>query len=427
MSGGKGSIYQRGDFWLDFARGAGGAPVSPFLYIHWYDPVGGRQRRKSTGTEDVQLAKAALDAQYRASHRPEDGEKQEYTVAQALTDYYSEVGQTRSSAISIKARLLLFTRFMQHEASAGRLPNPFLPKHVDDHLIQRFRDWAVNDPIIARKKGADGEWVREGATRKRAVSTVEESVIQLKAALNHNKKRMPAVPEFEHRTRDEVTAPRNDRLSVGAIGELLDYAFRGGQGRYATPERLLPLRRYLIGAVATIARPDAILDISVLPQRNQWMSEARRLDLNPAGRIQTRKYRPILPVDDVLARWLEETDEWLVCKHQREVDLSTGEVVMRQVGVASVRSAWDTARIHLGLPEGWGPKLLRHSMSTILASRSINPVELKVAMGHAVFGGSTDRYVIFDPDYLLSFQQGVASVFADLARIAPIALLPPER
>jgi len=161
MSGGKGSIYQRGDFWLDFARGAGGAPVSPFLYIHWYDPVGGRQRRKSTGTEDVQLAKAALDAQYRASHRPEDREKQEYTVAQALTDYYSEVGQTRSSAISIKARLLLFTRFMQHEASAGRLPNPFLPKHVDGHLIQRFRDWAVNDPIIARKKGADGEWVRE--------------------------------------------------------------------------------------------------------------------------------------------------------------------------------------------------------------------------------------------------------------------------
>lgn len=102
-------------------------------------------------------------------------------------------------------------------------------------------------------------------------------------------------------------------------------------------------------------------------------------------------------------------------------------VEMRQVGVASVRSAWDTARIHLGLPEGWGPKLLRHSMSTILASRSINPVELKVAMGHAVFGGSTDRYVIFDPDYLLSFQQGVASVFADLARIAPSALLPPER
>jgi hypothetical protein len=121
MSSAKGGIYQRGSFWLDFARGAGGDLVSPYFYINWYDPDRRRQRRKSTGTGDVQLARNALDEHYLATHRPGEHDRRGYTVAQAMTDYYIEVGQTRVSASSIKARLLLFTRFINVEANAGRL------------------------------------------------------------------------------------------------------------------------------------------------------------------------------------------------------------------------------------------------------------------------------------------------------------------
>jgi hypothetical protein len=205
------------------------------------------------------------------------------------------------------------------------------------------------------------------------------------------------------------------------IGELLDYAARGGSGRYATPERLMALRRYLIAAVATLGRPDAILDISVKPERMQWLAGDRRLDLNPAGRVQTRKYRAVLPVGEVFANWLEATDEWFVCMSRREPDPATGEKRIRQIGVASVRSAWDTAREHLGLPQGWGPKLLRHSMATILANRSVNPVEMKIALGHEPIGGSSARYIIFDPSYLKTFAAAVDDVFGELVRAAPAA------
>jgi hypothetical protein len=421
----KGGVYQRGPFWLDFARGAGGGPVSPFFYINWYDAERGRQRRKSTGTGDVRLACDALDAHFLATHRPDEQERRGYTVAQAMTDYYIEVGSKRSSSVSIKARLLLFTRFTAIEAEAGRLHNPFLPEHIDDQLIDRCREWGVADPIIARRKNDAGEWERTGARRKRTASTVEESVIQLGAALRHAKfrKRISLMPEFGHRTRDQVTPVRNNRLSVAAIGELLDYAARGGVGRYATPGRLMALRRYVIAAVGTLGRPDAILDISVIPDRMQWLCADRRLDLNPAGRIQTRKFRATLPAGDVLAGWLEATDEWFVCNPRHEIDPVTGAESIRQVGVASVRSAWDTARGHLGLPAGWGPKLLRHSMATILANRGVNPLEIKIALGHEPIGGSSERYIIFDPGYLQTFAQGVDDVFADLMKAAPSAFL----
>lgn len=417
----KGGIYQRGEYWLDFARGAGGEPVSPYFYIHWYDAGRGRQRRKSTGTGDVRLACDALDEHFLATHRPDESARRGYTVAQAMTDYYIEVGSKRSSSVSIKARLLLFTRFMAVEAAAGRLHDPFLPEHVDDHLLDRFRQWGIADPIIARRKNEAGEWERSGARRIRSASTVEESVIQLRAALARAKsgKRIAQVPEFKHRTRNEVTPVRNDRLSVSAIGELLDYASRGGSGRYCTPERLMPLRRYLIAAVGTIGRPDAILDISVKPERGQWLAADRRLDLNPASRIQTRKYRAVLPVGDVFAGWLDVTDDWFVCLPRREVDPVTHEERVVQVGVASVRSAWDTARTHLRLPEGWGPKLLRHSVATILANAGVNPIEIKIALGHEPIGGSSARYIIFRPEYLSTYADAVDALFADLAKAAP--------
>lgn len=60
----KGGIYQRGPFWLDFVRGAGGKPASNKLYIWWYAPGSARLERKSTRTADVRLACDRLDEHY---------------------------------------------------------------------------------------------------------------------------------------------------------------------------------------------------------------------------------------------------------------------------------------------------------------------------------------------------------------------------
>ncbi|MBB3693561.1 tyrosine-type recombinase/integrase [Sphingomonas sp. BK580] len=427
MAPARNEIYRRGEFWLDHVRGTGRKPVNDRLYVWWYDRASGRLKRKSTGTSDVRLASDFLDRQYLASHRATDDEQSSYTVSEALADYWTEHGSGRVSAESIKARLKLVTRFIDAEMDAGRLVDPFLPEQVDDRLVARFRRWALADPIVARRKDEHGAWT-DGQSRPRSASTVEESVIQLKAALNHAHaaRRIRAAPAFEHLTRDAVTPERSYRLSMEALGELLDYSFKGA-GRYAGhADRLLPLRRYLIAAIATLARPDAILDMSVDPAREQWMREEGLFALNPAGRLQTKKHRPTLPVVPTLSAWLEGTQEWMVCR-ERTIRDPEGEPKTEQLRVAAVRSAWDGARRQLGIREGYGPKIIRHSMATILTNRGVDLVQLEVALGHRVLHRTTRRYATFGPTYLDTVAAGIADVFSELEARCADALAPPPR
>lgn len=419
----KGGIYQRGEFWLDLVRGTDGKPTSNRWYIWWYDALAKRQQRKSTRTEDVRIACERLDEHYLASHNPTAADQMVYTVQDAMTDYWIEHGQMQTSADAIKARLKLFQRFLQAEDDAGRLPDPFMPDAITDRMVERFRAWGVTVPIVARKKDAKGNWI-DGKSRPRSAATVEESVIQIKAALNHayNERRTRYVPPIQHKTRDQVTAKRTYRLSIEAIGELLDYSLNGAGHYSGHSDRLLPLRRYLIASICTLARPDAIFDLSVNPDREQWMRNAGLINLNPSGRIQTKKVRPVLPVVGLLDSWFKATDDWFVCREVVEYDHQQQIDVTRQIGVDAIRSAWTGARQRLGIPAGWGPKLLRHSMATILANRRVNLMELEMALGHRVLGKTSSTYAIFDPDYLGTIKQGIEDVVSDLTKMAGPAL-----
>lgn len=421
----KGGVYQRGGFWLDLDRGAGGKPTSPNWYIFWYDPASGHQRRTSTRTSDVRIACDKLDQHFLAVHKPTLSDQDHYSVPTAISDYWLEHGSNQASSEAIRARLKLLTRFLDVEVDAGRLHDPILPIDLDDGVLMRLRAWATADPIIARKKDKDGNWV-DGEARPRSASTAEESIIALKAALNHahGKRRIRYVPPLKHKTRDQVTPARTYRLSLDGIAELLDYTMTGA-GKYGGhADRLIPLRRYLVGAICTIARPDAILDMSVARQRGQWMQSERRFALNPEGRLQTKKVRPVLPVVNVLHSWLTSTDEWLVCRESKSFDGDQQIDVVEQLRVASVRSAWDSAREALGIPDGWGPKLIRHSMATILANRRVDLIELEIALGHRVLGKTSSRYAIFEPDYLATIRDGIEDVLADLMRGSGGALHP---
>jgi len=94
--------------------------------------------------------------------------------------------------------------------------------------------------------------------------------------------------------------------------------------------------------------------MSVAPSREQWMVDDRLFNLNPARRVQTKKVRPIVPVTDLLHSWLSATAEWFVCREVKRFDLKQQIDAIEQQGVKAVRSAWDGAREHLGVPAGWG-------------------------------------------------------------------------
>jgi hypothetical protein len=106
------------------------------------------------------------------------------------------------------------------------------------------------------------------------------------------------------------------------------------------------LLAFLRISVATLARPDAAHDVSTKPNRAQWNSTKKVPNLNPKGRQQTKKYRAIIPVPDLLVELLNDADGAFV-------------------RAVSVRSAWRAMAIELKLPSDGesGMKLIRSSMA----------------------------------------------------------------
>src|SRR5690606_34941008 len=124
----------------------------------WYDGVSGKVKRKSTRTANLRIASELLDQRYLANQRPSPDDRENYTVHDAMTDYWIEAGSKKSSSDAIRARLKLFTRFLEAEIDVGRLHEPVLVDSIDDNLLTRFRAWSVADPILTKKRAPDGSW-----------------------------------------------------------------------------------------------------------------------------------------------------------------------------------------------------------------------------------------------------------------------------
>ena len=74
--------------------------------------------------------------------------------------------------------------------------------------------------------------------------------------------------------------------------------------------------------------------------------------------------------DPGLANWLEATDDRLVCHESVAEEDEDRWVVQRPV--ADVKKAWSVMARRFGVPVGFGPKLMRHSMATLIAQRGVS-------------------------------------------------------
>ncbi len=75
------------------------------------------------------------------------------------------------------------------------------------------------------------------------------------------------------------------------------------------------MRAFLAILIGTAARPEAALQLT----RFQCDLERGTINLNPPGRAQTKKRRPILPMADWLRPWIEAADGHLVAYRGRPV------------------------------------------------------------------------------------------------------------
>ncbi len=384
-------IYQRGAYWLDWDRRADGSLRSPNLAIFWYDAGRGRIRSTSARTGDVAEAKTALDRHYLEHSEgeavcPTCGQRRQagagFLVLQAIQNYLA----TRDDP-AIGHRIAHVTTFI---AETGALT--LTCRQANEAWAERFRTWAAARPIVSKT----------GITRERSPSTIENSLIQLAAAINASHKRgdstVPA--QFKPIPTTQLNRSPAHRSDLAELARMFRYATDP-----AFPVKRAPLHRYLMAAVATMARPEEVHDISTSAAREQWNATARVLNLNPRGRRQTRKYRATIPVPWQFARRLDAAPPGYF------------------VGVASVKSAWETMVDKLDLPRDGesGMKLIRRSMATLLRARlpKADWAELEMFLGHDRFDTTTSIYAPFDPDFLGAARAEIERIIDEIEALVP--------
>lgn len=385
-------IYHRGAYWLDWDRRADGSLRTPYLTIFWYDAGRGRTRSASTGSGDVAEAKAALDRHYLAHSEgeaicPTCGQRRQigdgFLVLQAIQNYLA----TRADNKAVGHRLAHVTAFI---AESGQLN--LTCRQANEEWATRFRRWAATKLIVSPT----------GIKRDRSPSTIENSLIQLAAAITAAHKRGDSLVPAQFKPIPTVQLNRSPahRADISELAAMFRYAT---DARF--PVKRAPLHRYLMAAVATVARPEEVHDISTKPEREQWNAAAGILNLNPRGRRQTRKYRATIPVPWQFARRLKQATPGFY------------------VGVASVKSAWESMAEDLDLPGDGaaGMKLIRRSIAKLLRDRlpKADWPEIEMFLGHDKFDSTTSIYAPFDPNYLGAARAELEAIIDEIEALVP--------
>lgn len=149
-------------------------------------------------------------------------------------------------------------------------------------------------------------------------------------------------------------------------------------------------RLYVLLGLYSMARPSAILDLT-------WGRvdfERGQINLNPEGRRQTKKKRPVVPLND------EAMDALRLAYAGRQSEY----VVERgAVKIKSIKKAFQAASIRSGIKVT--PYTLRHTGAVWAAEGGVSMAELAQFMGHLDDTTTQQHYARFSPGHL----KGVAN------------------
>jgi len=366
----------------------------------WYDRSGRQTRRNSLGTCDLQESKGKLEQWY-ASHllgldrdqgkhdrsRPAAIGAQPpelVSIENLMVVYWEQHAKSLQSAATEFRNLGCWQEFWE-----GRTVAEITPTEQ-----ARFRDWLVSRP----RGGRTAAKPLTGAGIDRILDTgraaLERAVkYQLLTAAPHVFSTMTADAKRSRK-------PKGRPITLDELASL----FRAAQSFHA--------RQYLVFACATMARPGAILDI----RSGGYDAAHQILSINPAGRAQNKKFRPMIPVAPTLRPWLA---------------LPTGEsgvyVTYRGQPVANILATWRLMRARAGLDIEVTPYSIRHTMSRELRKRRVPTEQISLFLGHLPSGSTatTSIYAPYEPDFLSDAIAGVEVVFGTIAQLLPDGYLSP--
>lgn len=151
-------------------------------------------------------------------------------------------------------------------------------------------------------------------------------------------------------------------------------------------------RLYVLLGLYTMARPSAILELTW----DRVDFNRRLIDLNPAGRRQTAKRRPVVKMNDELLTALEKAYEARQIAHVIERGAQP---------VANIKKAFQAASERCGIHVT--PYMLRHTGAVWAAEEGISMAALAQYMGHDDDSTTQRHYERFSPEYLVNVANAV--------------------
>jgi integrase len=362
-------LFTVGPFWLASRE------QSPFLQIRWYDERAKVTRGKSTRRRTLDDAIPVILAhheQWRAKQRQEPEEA--LTVA-ILLQFWSERGKTRRNAATVASSLRIFISFLDQDVGCGVVVSQLSKDLFERFIAWRLKphkyeiEWQGKEYAHASSSGVSGE-------------AIQRNLDDVRAALNYAVGKQlqwaPKVPAVDAELR---SPPRDVTLTIEQLGSIVAYAHYD-----------IEALRWVLGLIATAARPDAALKWNIA---KQWQGEPN-FDTHPHGDLKTKKRNAVVPLIPEFRPWLEA---WSACPHKI---------------VGSRKRWWRTMRAALGLPENVVPKTIRHTVATQLRSRGVPMDEISGLLGHVGEHRITAGYAKYDPNRLPHAKQQLSAIWQEV-------------
>jgi integrase len=281
-------LFEMGGMWIGRVAG------SKHLYRFWYDRRHGETRRRSLKTTDLEEAKR-LVAEVVASHRTNDPRDPEAVPLVYVLTYYLENHADNLPSAEVARRASNFVlRFLEEKCGFGA---EVKAAQFSKSFQAGFAKWSAHEfqhspSYVSRNLSviaAACSYATKTTLQVNSSGILEEiRLLKYKPEICYDAKWLAEVMNSpEPKPRDYV--PTYEELA-----SLLD------------TEGSEVLRRYDIIALNTWARPEAIIELRV---REQVDFVHGLIDLNPAGRKQTKKRRPIIKLSENLRGWLEHWGE----------------------------------------------------------------------------------------------------------------------
>ena len=332
--------FEIGGYWLDQE------PGSDKWYIYWYNKGTRRVSRRTTRTPVLSEAKIEL-ANFVATNgkmRLEPGA--DVLLSVLLIRYYEKHAARLPSGPEAHRSCGIWMEYFGEITLADLTPDAL------DDFIEWLRDKKGYSKGYADRIISVGRAALKRAWRRQEITWV------------------PYIPDSPGKKQR-----RERRLSIEEMGKLVG----------AVPARSPHVLMFMMVMINTLSRPEAVFDLTT----HQYDFGDRIIDLNPEGREQTKKYRPIVPMTDTIVPWLEAVPK--------------GHHVVEWAGrsIRSIGPTWIKMREAAGLDDKVVPYTIRHTMATYLTRERVRQEHVSMMLGHGIVENKTTGiYIHYDPDYL---------------------------